>query len=130
MDEKMVDHSWNTPEILNHLDRTPYGFPFASSVLHALKHSKEFCHQHRDYCGVGIFYTPTPTKTIRISHVYDGYPEDTITEFHTEQDFVDWLSIQSDYTLSGINERLPSFFINNQRITRSRLEAFIKASIL
>ncbi|NMO17232.1 hypothetical protein HPC49_22810 [Pyxidicoccus fallax] len=104
----------------------PYGRRLANKVADTLGRCHGICYDHIDYCGVGLFKRG---KKFIYDHVYYGVPEfeengapqEGIAVFQDRESFVDWLSRQSDESLSGRDQPDP-FYFNNQRITRARLK--------
>jgi hypothetical protein len=91
-------------------------------------------HNHIGYCGVGfvimdegILYAHIDEQEV---YLYgDLYQHDKnycgiIKSFKTKEEFIDWLSQQSDDSLSG-KEIDDPWYVNNQRITKQRLESLI-----
>ncbi len=102
----------------------PYGRELAEQVAEALSHGA-LCYSHRDYCGMGL------EKKADGSYIYaaiwDGWLEPVHT-FNTQQAFVQWLALQSDASLSRVNE--PDTWVwNNQVVNRQRLEEFVGWSL-
>jgi len=119
----MSSHPWASRELIENLSREKYGVDLARLVAGYLRNHRSICNQHRDYCGVGLFFHDTGNFTI--SYVMDGFCDTTIHDFQNEDAFIEWLSVQSDYTMSGVDDDLGDFYLNNQRITREKLESYI-----
>ena len=119
-----------------------YGYALAEAVATALDRGEVLAYGHRDYCGMGLCLQD---GHYIYSQVFDGYfptdaewadwaswtarvSNDRVHEalrFATRADFVDWLSRQSDDSLSGAH--LQSEFLRaNQRLDGDRLRAFAK----
>ncbi|MCP3139946.1 hypothetical protein [Pyxidicoccus xibeiensis] len=106
--------------------KRPYGRKLASQVADALG---QLHYDHVDYCGTGFFHR---ARGYIYDHVYDGYPvfetpggsKEAIAVFPDRASFVDWLSEQSDWSLSGRDQDNPWYF-DNQRITRARLKGLL-----
>jgi hypothetical protein len=96
-------------------DPEPYGRALAEKVADALDRGVKVAYDHRDYCGMGLV-------KLDAGYVYgvfnDGSPE-AVATFSTREAFVEWLSAQSDASLSGRDE--DPFVWDNQRLTRARL---------
>ncbi|GAB4207584.1 MAG: hypothetical protein OHK0022_36010 [Roseiflexaceae bacterium] len=113
----------------------PYGKDLAERVAtHLVKHRSICVNTHRDYCGVAFSYQH---GMFIYDYVYDGlfeisenpnpdYPP-PIRTFGSRAEFVAWLAKQSDESLSGRDTGDP-FLINNQRITRARLERELRTA--
>lgn len=102
---------------------TPIGKGFAQRVAQKLKTKSDLMYSHRDYCGTGLTWD---NNQFIYCHVNDGYPAEVIRSFTDEQAFIEWLSEQSDQSLSGADER-NDFYRNNQRITQARLFDFVSS---
>jgi hypothetical protein len=127
----MGENAWSAADVVATLSREPYGIDLAQQVGRRLvTKDHSLCYSHRDYCGLGLFYQPEK-QSIILSYVEDGFQAETVKEFMSVEAFVQWLSIQSDYSLSGAStdpthlHETQSFVINNQRINRDRLENFV-----
>lgn len=95
------------------------GKEVAQKIAAKLKTKSDLMYDHRDYCGTGL--TWAKGKFI-YAKIYDGLPMETIREFTNEREFVEWLSVQSNKSLSGEDEDV--FYRNNQRLTLMRLFDF------
>lgn len=98
----------------------PYGRELAAQVAAALEHGA-LCYNHRDYCGMGL--EKSTDGNYVYAAIWDGWLEPVHT-FHTRESFVQWLAVQSDASLSRVDEP-ESWVWNNQVINRQRLEEFI-----
>ncbi len=106
-----------------------YGKALAGAVAARLRETGSISNLlHRDYCGVGFAYH---MGTYIYTHFNDGTPDLIINEgkgpwgiirtFASEHDFVNWLSVQTDASLSGSESNDP-WYTNNQRITFAMLK--------
>jgi hypothetical protein len=106
------------------IDTTPYGRLLAERVADYLLEQKKIAYNHRDYCGMGLFYRE---GKFLYGQVCDGDLGDwrggsaSVAAFPDREAFITWLSQQSDDSLYG-HEEQDCFFRGNQRITRARLE--------
>ena len=107
---------------LENLDKKPYGVDLAQKVAIRLR-KRDLYFSHRDYCGTGFFYKD---DAFYYCEFQDGFRDKVLQEFKNEATFVNWLSQQSDWTLSRQDENKGSFIEGNQTITRDRLVAFIR----
>ncbi|MEV4884567.1 hypothetical protein MRBLMN1_003082 [Chitinophaga ginsengisegetis] len=98
----------------------PYGLELAEQVAAALSHGA-LCYSHRDYCGMGL--EKNTDGNYVYAAVWDGWLEPVHT-FNSRQAFVQWLAVQSDASLSRVNEP-DTWLWNNQVINRQRLEEFV-----
>lgn len=99
------------------------GKEMAQRVADRLRMKCDLMFSHRDYCGTGLTWVD---NTFIYGHVYDGYLQQPIKEFKKEQEFVNWLAEQSDYTLDGHDET-DQFYRGNQRLTHTRLFGFVSS---
>lgn len=104
-------------------DTNPYGRGLAEQIAQLLRQAEGIYHVHRDYCGMGLWFDK---GAYYYGPVHEGYPTGEIT-FATELAFVHWLAQQSDESLCG-RETGNDWLIDNQRITRARLEAALRAA--
>ena len=110
-------------------DTSRYGIVFASTFADALEKKGILCAwQHRDYCGVGFH---VHEGKFVFGRVWDGFISENIIAFRNKEKFIEWLSHQCDYSMSGDDQddkdlyEKESFYRNNQRMYRSDMEAFI-----
>jgi len=103
------------------LSQEPYGHDLAKKVAKHLKLRGSIAHNHRDYCGTGLFYLEGEYlyTVVDDGHPVPYYGRERGWSFGDLHSFAAWLSQQSDYSLSMADN--PAVF-NNQTITRSRLE--------
>lgn len=110
-------------------DPRPYGLALAERVAAALQAGSGVYFQHRDYCGMGLWFEE---GCFCYDEIYDcgPYPLEEVKAkaagrggrvFGNRQDFVTWLAAQSDHSLAGL-ELKNEWLRQNQRITRERLE--------
>lgn len=87
--------------------------------------------EHQAYCGHGLAWLD---GNLVICEVYDGtlMPPTIMKWSPDEKDkFIRWLSVQSDFSLSGSDESAVGFYTSddwargNQRLCRSRIESFL-----
>ncbi|WP_444996724.1 hypothetical protein [Aliikangiella sp. IMCC44359] len=111
-----------------------YGKELAANILGYLKKHEKIDSNHYGYCGVGfvlnasgILYTHFD-EWLTYQHGKEYIPGEEylgiIKKFADEEEFINWLSEQSDYSLSGI-ETNDQWYIGNQRITKARLEKLL-----
>ncbi|WP_313189133.1 hypothetical protein [Sphingobacterium sp.] len=110
-------------DIYQGLDAEPYGLDLATKVCKKLmqnpgEHTGLYF-SHRDYCGLGLYYIDLQ---FMLGVVNDGYgPEPLLASCESDPDLVNWLSQESDQTMS-----LYGSHFNNQTITKSRLEWYLE----
>ena len=114
-----------------------YGLELALGILEYLRQNGSIGYSHYGYCGVGfilvdgyIHYTHFDEwLTYRHGKRYElgGEYEGIIRTFTTGSEFVGWLSEQTDDSLSG-REIDDEWYIDNQRITRYRLQSLLDRS--
>ena len=109
-----------------------FGVERAKQVAHLVFGRKVNMYEvHRDYCGIGI---AREDNLVSINVIYDGFPvPPPLMSWNLSQkeEFTNWLSSQSDFTLSGHDESAGVFYESeqfnrgNQRITRQLLDRCI-----
>lgn len=124
---------WSSEKTISNLSREPIGLELAEAVASKLISERGrggIWYTHRDYCGHALVYL---YEKICVVEYDDGMPfEGTILKrWKSESEFVGWLRNQSDYSLSGADEREADLYTdnryrqNNQRITARRLRRFL-----
>ena len=110
-------------------DTSRYGIVFASTFADALEKKGILSpSEHQGYCGVGFH---VHKGRFVFSRVWDGCMMENIKSFGNKEKFIEWLSHQCDYSMSGDDQddkdlyEENSFYRNNQRMYRSAMEAFI-----
>lgn len=119
-------------------DKQAYGVDLARKVFDYLKTHLLIRYDHYGYCGTGFVLQD---KKVLYTHFdeWDSYRGGKLYEpggdytgvikiFSSDAEFIDWLSQQSDESLSG-NESGDNWYTNNQRITRKRLEYLLNDKI-
>ncbi|MGF1708493.1 hypothetical protein [Enterovibrio baiacu] len=111
-----------------------FGIDLAESVYNLLVKGIALDFSHYGYCGVGFVYEEgllhythfDEWLTWRNGTQYKPGEEyiGIIKTFSSKTEFVEWLAVQTDETLSGI-EANDDWYSNNQRVTRERLEWFV-----
>ena len=122
----MAEYKWSQKEYLDCLSHEAIGRDISKKVAQKLRRGKNIYNQHRDYCGHGLTYKDSKYCFVL---VHDGWLEysDVIVSLDSEEDFVSFLSRQSDFTLSGASKLEPVFYtedkflLNNQRLTKKAL---------
>lgn len=120
--------NWSHGSLLDALDKTAVGQSVAQAVADCLAEGRVLAYRHRDYCGHGLVCEDGLYKVVSV-HDF-GYYRD-IAVFTAQSDFVSYLARQSDWSLSGAcpaEELLyteDTFQLNNQRLTRQRLQDFL-----
>nr|WP_314262467.1 hypothetical protein [uncultured Devosia sp.] len=83
---------------------------------------------HRDYTGHGLFHD-RKACVFFLSQSQDGLPHgEPLLTFDSDEEFTNWLSSQSDRSLSGYGPAVSSRFNEypgNQRVTRELILAHI-----
>ncbi len=120
---------WQQKEVLAQLSKQEYGSKLISVVANKLMNDvapNGLLYSHRDYCGHGLVYHK---DCFLLVEVFDGWPIENkaLASWTSKQEFVDFFALQSDYSCSGVekNTLFSKGDINNQRITRERLEEFL-----
>ena len=124
---KLADKLWNGPNGSLNKPHPQFHYDYG------------FAYRHRDYCGVGLAFVD---GVLKIQEVFDGYfmqgPDVKIFKtwnYEQKENFIDFMSIQSDYTLSGFDSS-SEFYENdassrgNQRLSLKRINAFVMAKTL
>ncbi|MFD0949953.1 hypothetical protein ACFQ0F_06050 [Paraperlucidibaca wandonensis] len=107
-----------------------YGNDLAEKVANHLEMIGPINNNHRDYCGTGFIFL---NGNYIYTHFQDGeadlnneinVPDKSsrgiVISFDSKIDFISWLSLQTDKTLSSA-ESSDDWYNNNQRITKERL---------
>jgi len=84
-------------------------------------------HSHRDYCGVGLYFFENRFTFGEVNDAMGPHP--IFLTFDDKDEFVEWLSNQSDQSMSLIafaKDKYVSFIFNNQTITKERLEWYLE----
>lgn len=123
-------------DVFNSLNQDVYGLELATKVIDKLKKlpasrdgydviTNGLYHSHRDYCGIGLFFT---REKFLLGEVNDGMgPSIDLIVFDNEKEFLNWLAKQSDQSMSlMVRKDNLSFNFNNQTITKIRLEYFLE----
>jgi hypothetical protein len=100
----------------------PYGEDLASLVADRLENCPLMYH-HKEYSGMGL------AKLSGGKFVYGEVDDGQISpsmEFGSRKELVEWLSRQTDLSLSRGKDN--SFFKDNQTITKERLLRYVKYS--
>ena len=124
---------WSKKTTVRSLSRKAIGESLAQRVADRLVSSKGrawLVNVHRDYCGHGLHFAD---GEIRLLEVSDGWVFDApiVKSWPKKEEFVAWLSRQSDYSLAGADPKESELFtddrfaLNNQRLTRRRLRDFV-----
>ena len=127
----MSEHDWSKTEVIEALDKTDIGLELADVTAERLKLGKGLFNNHRDYCGHGLDYI---NGKYTLLEIHDGNPDwsEVIAEWETKTDFVNFLSRQSDWSLSGANKDEALFYtdnlflLNNQRLTKEILKKYVR----
>merc|ERR1711862_146243 len=135
---------WNSEAAVNRLDLTPYGDELAVRVIERIDNGRFIGSVHQGYCGWALgkhrncgLYILGRNEQGDILH--DAFECGTTTHkgditWTSKDSLLDWLSKQSDYTMSGADTssdigrviRGNKYLINNQTITRDVLCKFIQ----
>lgn len=112
-------------------DKQVYGKELAQSVYDYLKQHLLIRYDHIGYCGTGFVLQG---ETVLYTHFDEwnlycqkemykpgGDYIGIIKTFASGEEFINWLAEQSDDSLSG-KESADSWYTDNQRITRKRLD--------
>lgn len=117
-------------EIFHDLNDDMYGIELATKIAEKLMQTNEnkgLLFNHRDYCGLGLFYHQ---QRFILYEVEDGNSpnnnflfrkEDVVASFDTQQEFIHWLANENDKSMSLYGSNF-----NNQTITKIRLLWFLQ----
>lgn len=97
-----------------------YGTVLAAKAANALMKSS-LGYGHRDYCGMGLEYKD---GVYCYGELWDGHMMEPLKKWSLKEDFIAWLSQQSDASLARL-EAKEQFYWGNQTITRQRLKMLI-----
>jgi len=133
--EETVKWKANNTILVRHLNEDHYlstnhfGYELANQVAEKLIKHDSFGDAHPGHCGTGLFYNK---RCFMVASVYDGEPWDEYKIFETQEEFVEWLAKQSDWSMSGFSEDPESIPKEEnihlclfRRINRNRLERFV-----
>jgi hypothetical protein len=130
--ETMTAKQWAQLEALPFLDRQPYGLELAARLAALLRSAgSQLAYGHRDYCGHGL---RAAAGSYCLEVYEDGLPSRLVASWPDERSFIDTLASWSDYICSGCDPEASifaadsEFELNNQRITRARIEEYLGAS--
>jgi len=108
----------------------PYGYALAEKAFEYLVQHGTISYNHYGYCGVGfaivegaILYTHFDewlTYREGTQYIQGGDYIGIIKTFYSNQEFIAWLSDQSDLSLFGAESDDP-WYTGNQRINKERL---------
>lgn len=121
----MKKHPWSSPETIAKLSKEPIGESLASQVEELLYNNRSLMNQANDYSGYGLDHDGTSYRLFTSS---DGAVDKVVGTWKNYEDFVQFFSRQSDYSMSGADEKEPlfytedSFLLNNQTLTKTALE--------
>jgi hypothetical protein len=130
--ETMTGKQWAQIMALPFLDRRPYGLELATRLAALLRSAgHQLAYGHRDYCGHGM---RAASGSYCLEVYEDGLPSRRVASWPDERSFIDALASWSDYICSGCDPDASifaaesEFELNNQRITRARIEEYLRAS--
>jgi hypothetical protein len=128
--EVMTAFDWALIEVVPFLDRRPYGHELALRLADRLRATGGMCYGHAYYCGHGLVAS---RGRFGLEVVDDGAPAERLATWPDERSFVEAVASWSDYVCSGADPDATlfraesAFHLNNQRITRARIEEFLAA---
>lgn len=125
----MNEHIWSNEESISCLSKEKIGSSLARNIAKWLKTKKSLYKSHRDYCGHGLQYKDEKYCIISVN---DGLLDfsDVVFSFNTTDEFVSFMTRQSDYTMSGASKAESVFYtenkflLNNQRLTKNQLSNY------
>lgn len=123
-------YEWSKPETIQSLSKAPFGKALMNQVAIKLEKGHKLEYNHRDYCGLGLKYDEN--KKYVLYAKWESMEEPKLI-WETKKSFIEYMSIQSDYSLSGADRANEAIYesslhsLNNQRITKKRLMDFVKS---
>lgn len=140
------DQKWNSKEVIDKLDRAEFGPELAEKVAEKINDGNYIgTNHHSGYCGwalgkdklSGVYSLCRNEGGDVITYIFEGKDGRNFVadmEWKEKPRFVEWLSEQSDFSMSGANTESDigqiikgnKYLINNQTITRTTLSNFIE----
>jgi hypothetical protein len=125
----MSELEWKLIEVVPFLDQRPFGLELATRLADRLRApGQALYYAHPYYCGHGLV---TSGGRYGLELVEDGSPSERLATWPDERSFIAAVAGWSDYLCSGADFTSSLFKaesasdLNNQRITRARIEAFL-----
>ena len=121
----MKKHPWSDPETIAKLSKEPIGETLASQVEEMLYNDRSLVNHTSDYSGYGLDHDGSH---YRLFTSVDGTVDKVVGTWKNHDEFVELFSRQSDFSMSGADEKEPlfytedSFLLNNQTLTKATLE--------
>lgn len=113
-------------------ENIPFGEALAGAVWDKLRRSKDgwgIAYGHPYYCGHGLVRKKADVALVIVE---DGRAAKTLKAWSKKADFVDFWAPLTDFVCGGADPANALFYTaddwerNNQRMTRERLEEFVK----
>lgn len=130
---------WSHPDRIERLSQAPVGRDLADLVATQLRldsnKGRGLWNSHRDYCGHGLIFECDEFRLIEVRDG-SGRDADVISSWESAEEFVGWLSEQSDYSLAGADPGELNLYtdspsrLNNQRLSIARLRVYSAAAAL
>jgi len=127
--EQMTDFAWKLVQLLPFLDRKPFGLELSTRLAASLqRHPDGMFYWHPYYCGHGLRMKAGDYLLAEKDDL--EYPP--LATWSEEQSFIEAVASWSDYVCSGADpnaslfQATSEFYLDNQRITRARIEEFIE----
>ena len=121
----MKKHPWSSPETIAKLSKEPIGEFLASQVEEMLYNDRSLMNHTSDYSGYGLDHDG---NSYRLFTSVNGAVDTVVGTWKNYDEFVEFFSRQSDFSMSGADEKEPlfytedSFLLNNQTLTKAVLE--------
>jgi hypothetical protein len=129
--EQMTEFAWKLVQVLPYLDRKPFGLELSTRLAASLqRHADGMFYWHPYHCGHGLRLKAGNY----LLEVKDDIEEAPLATWSDEPSFIDAVASWSDYVCSGADpdatlfQTTSAFYLDNQRITRQRIEEFIERS--
>ena len=127
--ERMTHFAWELMQVLPFLDRQPFGLELSTRLAASLRSNPAgMRYWHAYYCGHGL----SLKAGSYLLELDDELEEVPLATWSDERAFIDAVASWSDYVCSGADLEASlftaesAFYLNNQRITRARIEEFIE----
>jgi hypothetical protein len=126
--ETMSALSWALIEVVPFLEQRPFGLALAARLAERLRATGGMYYAHPYYCGHGLV---AARGRYGLEMVEDGLPVERLATWPDERSFIEAVAGWSDYVCSGADPDATlfraesAFHLNNQRITRARIEEFL-----
>ncbi|HCL56791.1 MAG TPA: hypothetical protein DHW82_07265 [Spirochaetia bacterium] len=126
-------NEWASEKKINALSKKRYGKELAAKVIEKLKKTSQMSNNHRDYCGIGLFFY---SGLFTFCPVWDSMPhlDKAIISFQNDKEVIQFLAEQSDFSFSGADSKSVfseknEWYLNNQRINQTMINDFLSGKL-